>query len=348
MNRIPTFEQNRKRLIKKIIAVALLVVIGIVFIFAVRHAINEYKEQKYLETYGQAAMEVGGHTVTYDVYRYFYLNYRDDYIKEYTIDGVTDTDALDAAVRARVIEAIRGLYGTVSLAADYGITTSDGDVIAAAETYIESMKNYYTENGGNYAADLERSYLTEHVFEFLMRIDALEDKLFDALVASDGGIENNDEKVLTVLLGDTFVRAKQIFIENDKGEDVEANRAIAVKALEEYKGGESFDTLIGRYSEDFTMPADGYYFTYAEMIDEFERAAFALRDGEVSDVVESKDGFHIILRMPKDGAYITENFADLKSQYQSATFYSMLESRANMLSAVESSYVRSLSYEEIK
>ena len=141
---------------------------------------------------------------------------------------------------------------------------------------------------------------------------------------------------------------KQIFIENDDGEDVEDNRRIAEEAVAEYRGGVDFDTLIGRYSEDFSMPSEGYYFTRGEMIDEFETAAFSLADGEVGDVVESADGFHILLRLPKEGDYITAHFEELKSQYQNAHFYAMIDERADRLSVGEADYVRSLKAEEIR
>ena len=58
--------------------------------------------------------------------------------------------------------------------------------------------------------------------------------------------------------------------------------------------------------------------------------------------------FYIILRLEKDEAYIVEHFSDLKDLYQNITFENKLKSRANTLSAIESEYVRSLSYEEIK
>ncbi|MBQ6613833.1 MAG: peptidylprolyl isomerase, partial [Clostridia bacterium] len=191
------------------------------------------------------------------------------------------------------------------------------------------------------------NYITEDVFMLLMSVDCLEDKLFSMLVSDGGKIEDNDEKLTAILMGDDFVRAKQIFIENDKGEDVENNRKIAEEALEKYLSGEDLATLIGRYSEDISMPADGYYFTHLEMIEEFETAAFALGDGEVSGVVESEDGFHIIVRLPKDEKYIQDNFSELKSQYQSSAFYKMIDARAEALRATESEFVRGLSYEEI-
>lgn len=334
---------------KKLLAVCGLILVAIVGGFALRHAVDQYNEQKYLENYGQTALTVGGYTVTYDLYRYFYCNYRDELEYKYEdANGEVDTAALDREVRERVATAVCGLYGTVSLADDYGITLTDGDVCSVAETAIEEVKTYHKENDLDYDAELAAHYMTEQVFALHMRMDAIEDKLFTTLVADGGVIEDNDEKVLAILESEEFVRAKLIFIENDSGEDVENNRKLAQEALDAYKSGSDFNTLIGRYSEDYSMPAEGYYFTHMEMIDAIETAAFSMQDGEVSGVIEDENGFYILLRLPKDAEYIKENFADLKSQYQSARFYSMIDARTALLTATESEYVRSLSYEEIR
>lgn len=341
-------DEARKKRNKKIVAIFGLIIVIIAGALYIRYAVNQYNAKKYLESYGQTAMTVGKYSVTYDVYRYFYLNYRDELEYKYTDGDSVDTAALDREVRERVADAVCGLYGTISLADDYGITTTDGDVKSTAETYVDAVKSYYKDNGGDYTADLEANYMTEQVFAFLMSVDAMEDKLFTALVSDGGKIEDNDEKVLEILHGEDFVRAKLIFIENDTGEDVENNRKIAEEALAAYKDGTDFNTLIGRYSEDYGMPADGYYFTHMEMIDVIETAAFAMEDNEISSVLECDEGFYILLRLPKEEAYITENFADLKAQYQSAVFYGMIDDRAALLTALESEYVRGLSYEEIR
>lgn len=350
MNRqLTVSDEARKKRNKKIVAVFGLLVVAIAGAIAIRYAVNQYNAQKYLESYGQTALSVGKHTVTYDVYRYFYLNYRDELEYKYTDgDGNVDTAALDREVRERVAEAVCGLYGTVSLADDYGITPSDGDVKASADTYVDAVRSYYKESGGNYESDLAANYMTEQVFAFLMSVDAMEDKLFSTLVSDGGKIEDNDAKVLEILRGEDFVRAKLLFVENDDGEDIENNRKIAEEALAAYKDGSDFDTLIGRYSEDYTMPRDGYYFTHMEMVDVIENAAFSMADNEISGVLECEEGFYILLRLPKEEAYIAENFADLKSQYQSAVFYGMIDERSALLSALESEYVRGLSYEEIR
>lgn len=338
---------NLSRKNKKLIAAALLLLIVALGVLAAVHYIDKQRDAAYLENYGKPALYVGSYTANYELYRYFYLNYKDELSLHYkNAAGETEHDALDRAVRGRVAEAMRGLYGMLSLAADYGITENDGDVKVGAVEYIDSVKDYYGAAG--YAAELEDNYMTDAVFDFLIRADGVEDKLFAALTAEGGVIESGEDALFDILSGDEFVRAKQIFIENDKGEKVEDNRRIAEEVVAKYRGGVDFDTLIGLYSEDFAMPPEGYYFTRGEMIDEFETAAFALAYGEVSEAVESADGFHIILRLPKEQDYIASHFEELKSQYQNARFYAMIDERADKMSVSEAEYIRSLKAEEIR
>ena len=65
-----------------------------------------------------------------------------------------------------------------------------------------------------------------------------------------------------------------------------------------------FDQLMQEHSEDGGLAAnpEGYTTSKGEMVAPFEETALALKDGEISDVVESEFGYHIILRLPLDPA----------------------------------------------
>ena len=67
--------------------------------------------------------------------------------------------------------------------------------------------------------------------------------------------------------------------------------------LERLKGGENFAVLAREFSEDPGSAQDGGdlgTFGKGKMMPEFETAAFALKPGEISEVVESPFGVHII------------------------------------------------------
>lgn len=63
-----------------------------------------------------------------------------------------------------------------------------------------------------------------------------------------------------------------------------------------------FDELMKKHSDDpgLATAPDGYDAVKGDMVPEFEKAALALKVGEISDVVESEFGYHIIMRLPVD------------------------------------------------
>ena len=70
-----------------------------------------------------------------------------------------------------------------------------------------------------------------------------------------------------------------------------------------------FDALMNQYSEDSGLATnpDGYVFTAGEMVSEFENGTRALEYGQISGLVESPYGYHIILRQDPDTPSLRED-----------------------------------------
>ncbi len=84
----------------------------------------------------------------------------------------------------------------------------------------------------------------------------------------------------------------------------------------------AFDNAMTQYSEDtgLTYYPDGYFAKPGEMVESVETAALALGIDEISDIVESDFGYHIILRLTPDteenrNSYQTTLYNDLFNQW---------------------------------
>jgi len=102
-------------------------------------------------------------------------------------------------------------------------------------------------------------------------------------------------------------------------EQVEAIRAKALTVLERAKkGSEDFGALAKVFSEDTSAAQGGNLgeFPRGQMVPEFEKAAFSMGVGAISDLVQSQFGFHII-KVNKHQEAKLRTFAEMKEAIRS-------------------------------
>jgi peptidyl-prolyl cis-trans isomerase D len=114
------------------------------------------------------------------------------------------------------------------------------------------------------------------------------------------------------------VRASHILIKTDGKNEADAKKQ-ADDILKQAKApGADFAALAKKYSEDDGSKANGGdldYFTRGRMVPEFEQAAFAMQPGQISDLVKSQFGFHIIKVVDKKPA-ATRSLDEVRPQIQ--------------------------------
>ena len=88
--------------------------------------------------------------------------------------------------------------------------------------------------------------------------------------------------------------------------------------------GEDFKVLATLYSDDLESAKKGGdlgYVNRGELVHEFERAAFKLKEGEISEVVKSEYGFHIIQLIKRRGEQINARHILLRTKVSSSSMF---------------------------
>ena len=199
------------------------------------------------------------------------------------------------------------------------------------------------------------SGLTQDLYASLFEVNDLNAQLQEKLYGEGTEGYPTDEAVLAYAQDDLgYYRAKHILLKtvdtnqpltDESGAytgeyqpldeaTVAEKRALAEELLAQLQAaGESerealFDQLMEEHSEDTASDgtsngADGYVAAPGQMVEPFEEAALALEDGEISGIVESVYGYHIILRLPLNPSdfrdtYIAQQMTDLRQSWLDA------------------------------
>lgn len=191
--------------------------------------------------------------------------------------------------------------------------------LAIVEKYQVEFKktDFKSDEGKKILAQTRKDTMSRLIEDTLVSAEAAKLKVtvsskdltdyFNRLVTSNGG-EASFASVLKQYYGLTPAEFKEEIYKprllrqkvaekfaSDESVNAEA-KAKAEEILVKVKAGEDFATLAKQYSQDTTASAGGDlgFFAKGKMVSEFENAAFALKVGEVSGLVKTVYGYHII------------------------------------------------------
>lgn len=203
------------------------------------------------------------------------------------------------------------------------------------------LEGMIAELGGQeqYELWLSRNGLSEEGFKLLnmasYNYNNLQDALYGAGAPSaptdevmDDYIEKNDilsaKHILLLTVDMTNYDAATGSYASLSEEEIAAQKAKAEDLLSQLRASDDptalFDQLMNENSEDSGLSSNpnGYVFTAGEMQPEFETATRALEYGQISDLVKTVFGYHIILRQDPDTQ-------DLRDQYVSDQMDALLD-----------------------
>jgi len=123
----------------------------------------------------------------------------------------------------------------------------------------------------------------------------------------------------------TKVEVAQIIVKPEISEEQKDKLRNKLNSFRErvYKG-EDFKMLATLYSDDpgsATRGGELGFVNRGDLVPEFERAAFRLKEGEISEVVESQFGFHIVQLIERRGEQINVRHILLKTKVSSTALY---------------------------
>lgn len=225
--------------------------------------------------------------------------------EDVTLSQVVLAEAMQYAMTQRVVEK-------KALAAGYKVKQEDKD---AVQTTLDALETEAKAQGVTAEMFLKEAGLTENLFVWNCEVDYLYGELSDALFGdgsanppTEAGIRAYKEqagyyKVKHILRATQDLTTGAALDDTAKAQ----KKAQAEDLLNQLKQSSDpktlFDQLMNEHSEDpgLATSPEGYEFQTNTSVDPiFEEAALALKEGEISGVVEGASGYHIILRLPME------------------------------------------------
>ena len=272
----------------------------------------------------ETVLTVNGDAVAADEYSGYMLYNMQYYASMYAQMGLTDLWSNKDMAKSRGASMPQAaeqqaIYARVVMQKfnELGLKLSYNEQKEMASVRRNSIANTGKDAYLNQIAQFGFSDQTYQNFMYISQCyQALNDYYF-----GENGVNTPSDEDIQKYYEDNYITAKHILITTvdpasgeTKRTDEEAKKE-AQSILDRINAGEDFDTLMNQYSEDTGLSnnPNGYTFTEGQMVTEFYDGAKALAEDEVSELVKSSYGYHIIKRVKLDDSQLDNFKSDIVS-----------------------------------
>lgn len=277
---------------------------------------------------GDVLLTVNGTDVPADLMLYWVAMSCSNFMTQYGPRGIqlSDTAAGGSGTYADLMvdSAVDiATYNTLlrQKAAELGCPPTDAQAEAARASLTQDGED-------SYQLMQDAFGLSKASVDYLTLTNAYYDNVLDALIPTpdEEALNNYVYQVKHILLLTVDMEGERVQQADGSygypalpAEEVAKQKALADDLLAQLQAaddlGAKFDELMHQYSEDSGLESnpDGYTAVPGDMVAPFEKAAFALKPGEISGIVESEYGYHILLRGEVDDL---QSYSDDCRQYQ--------------------------------
>ena len=245
----------------------------------------------------KALIKVDSQAVNAGLFNMLLYNFTtDEFMKEtcdnYTAGGTLQTLTIDSVPAAQLLTSeientIMQVYALcahaekINLTFDEEFTKISGELLG----YIEQeLTMQYNADKAIEAEIISKEVFLDFVNKFLIYEVTVQ------TIQEDAAKRDYDVSEYENMFRTSYITAKHILVEDE---------ALAKELISRIKKGESFDALMKEHNIDPGSTEEGYTFTKGEMVEPFEKAAFALKENELTKApIKTDYGYHIIMRLP--------------------------------------------------
>ena len=284
------------------------------------YAVSDADLTHYLQSgpFGQALFP-NGQFVGQDRYADFVQNYFQTSIHDFEeqVKKEIEIDRLEAAVTGGISVSDQQVQDTyrqqgTKIKFDYAVLNSD-DLSKQINPTEAELQKFFTENAARYKDAVPEMRTLTYIAFNRDQAPGGEPKVTDQEVADYYQAHQKDYQV------PEEVKVRHILIKVPENADAKTDQAAKQKAedlLKQIKAGADFATLAKKYSDDPGSKAQGGELGFIQRgvtVPAFEKAAFALQPGEISGVVKTQFGYHIIKAEAKQAAH-TKSLGEVKGE----------------------------------